>query len=225
MAHAVTMLFLGKADDELCSRAAQYLRLHTVRTEVHYGKRGDPWPAIAHAEFDYLVSYLSPWVVPAYWLGRAREAAINFHPGPPEYPGIGCTNFAIYDQVMMYGITCHHMTPTPDTGAIIRAIRFPIYDTETVLSLTNRSYAYLAWLFYEIIDAVLAGRALPVAAERWTRRPFRRAALDALCRLTPDMSEGEVARRVRATTFPGYPTASMDPVGTGTHQQITKEES
>ena len=34
--------------------------------------------------------------------------------------------------------------------------------------------------------------------------------LNELCRLTPSMSEEEIALRRRATDFPGYPGASID---------------
>lgn len=204
------MLLLGKASHELCARAAQFLTTHAPGTVVHLGRRGEARPAIPDdAEFDYLISYLSPWIVPTSWLARAKIAAINFHPGPPEYPGIGCTNFAIYEGAAVYGVTCHHMERVPDTGPIVRTVRFPVYHTDTALSLTQRCYAYLGRLFYEIADLIISGQPLPASSEGWTRRPFRRAELNALCRLAPDMSPDEVRRRVRATTFPGHPSASL----------------
>lgn len=210
---AFRVLFLGKAGDELCARAAAYLTRHAVHTTVQMGKRGDPFPLVdPEVRFDYLISYLSPWVVPTELLQRVRHAAINFHPGPPEYPGIGCTNFALYEGATTYGVTCHHMHPVPDTGPIIRTVRFPIYETDTVLSLTQRCYAYLAQLFYEIVDCLLRDQPLPSTTERWVRRPFRRSELNELCRLTSDMSQEEIQRRIRATTFPGHPGASFDAV-------------
>lgn len=205
----LSVLFLGKASDELCGRAASYLTLHGVRTTVCLGARGEPFPTLPADEgYDVMISYLSPWIIPSAVLQRAQRAAVNFHPGPPEYPGIGCTNFAIYEGATTYGVTCHHMHPKVDTGPIIRVVRFPLYPTDTVLSLTQRCYAAIANVFYEIADLLLAGQPLPASPERWCRRPFRRSELDGLCRLTPDMSEEEIQRRVRATVFPGYPGAS-----------------
>lgn len=209
---AVRILFLGKAADELCQRAAAFLTTAGLQMDVRLGRRGEEFPA-TDEEFDYIVSYLSPWIVPPALLAGVRIAAINFHPGPPEYPGIGCTNFALYEGATTYGVTCHHMHPSVDTGPIISVRRFPLYATDTVLSVTQRCYAYLACLFYEMADRIISGEPLPVSAERWTRRPFRRDELVALCRLTEDMSEEEIERRVRATTFPGYPAASFARAG------------
>jgi methionyl-tRNA formyltransferase len=176
---------------------------------VYLGRRRTALPDAGDGPWDAVVSYLSPWIVPAAWLARARVAAINFHPGPPEYPGIGCTNFALYDEASDYGVTCHHMAPAVDTGPIIRVVRFPLYPTDTVWSVTQRAYAHLVGLFYEAADRLLAGQALPRAGARWARQPFRRAELQALCRLTRDMSPHEIRRRIRATTFPGYPAAAF----------------
>lgn len=209
---APKILVLGKEDDELCARAMAYVTLQASDVEVHRGRRGEAFPQIQGQSFDYLISYLCPWVVPAQWLQQVRVAAINFHPGPPEYPGIGCTNFALYEGAASYGVTCHHMELTVDTGPIIRIIRFPLYQTDTVLSLTRRCYAAINWLFYEIFDLILAGQPLPQSAEHWTRKPFRRADLDALCHLAPEMDDEEIRRRIRATTFPGYPGASFEPM-------------
>jgi len=207
----LSVLFLGKTGDELCGRAASYLTRHCARTTVCLGARGESFPTRPADEgYDVVISYLSPWIVPPSVLQRAKRAAVNFHPGPPEYPGIGCTNFALYEGAASYGVTCHHMTATADTGPIIRVMRFPVYDTDTVLSLTQRCYASIAVLCYEMVDRLLADQPLPVSNERWTRRPFRRSELDELCRLTPEMSQDEIQRRIRATTFPGYPAASLD---------------
>ena len=88
-------------------------------------------------------------------------ASENFHPGPPEYPGIGCTNFAIYDAASTFGVTCHHMNPKVDTGNMVSVKRFPLYDNDTVFSLTQRCYGYIFQQFYEIAPLILAGDELP----------------------------------------------------------------
>lgn len=84
-----------------------------------------------------MISYLCPWILPEHLLERAKVASVNFHPGPPEYPGIGCTNFAIYNQEVIFGMTCHHMATRVDTGKIVAVRRFPLFPTDTVLSLTE----------------------------------------------------------------------------------------
>lgn len=201
-------LFLGKAEESSVVRAAEFVKTHVPGAQVFLGRRGEPFPTPHNGTWDYILSYLSPWVIPASVLARARRAAVNFHPGPPEYPGIGCTNFALYDGAATYGVTCHHMAPRVDTGDIIRVSRFSIRPEDTVLTVTQRCYAHIAVLFYEMMDAVLAGRALPRSAESWAREPYTRAEFNTLLRLSRDMAPEEVRRRIRATTYPGYPAAA-----------------
>ncbi len=97
-----------------------------------------------------------------------------------------------------------------DAGAIIEARRFPILPTDTVSTLIQRSYAVQAVLFHEIVTALATGQPLPVSPEVWRKKATTKKDLDALCVLTPAMSEEEVQRRVRATTFPGAPGARFE---------------
>jgi methionyl-tRNA formyltransferase len=208
-----SFLFLGKANDEFAQQAAQFLATHFPNVEAHFGGRGQPFPTTRGPDgYDYVFSYLCQWVVPEAVLYKARIAAINFHPGPPNYPGIGCTNFAIYDGVSEFGVTCHHMARRVDSGQIIQVRRFPVTATDTVFSLTQRCYAYIAVLFYEIVDLIRFEKNLPKTAEHWSRAPYRRRDFEDLLRLTRDMPADEVSRRIRATTYPGYPCAQFEPV-------------
>ena len=198
----LALLFLGKQEDEYCARALAFCQANFVRVTFCLGRWGDPLPENAKGwEGDYIISYLSRWVAPAYLLERARRAAINFHPAPPEYPGIGCTNFALYENAKEYGVTCHHMAARVDSGAIIAVERFPLYPTDDVASLLARTYEHQIALFLEVMKIILAGKDLPTSAEKWTRPPFTRQQFDELFKITPDMSGEEIARRVRAVNY------------------------
>ena len=88
-------------------------------------------------EGEYIVCFRSLFVLPKRLIDSASIAAINFHPAPPEYPGSGCINFALYDEVSGYGVTAHFMNELVDNGKIIEVRRFPVapYDNlPTVLS-------------------------------------------------------------------------------------------
>jgi methionyl-tRNA formyltransferase len=198
----LSLLFLGKRDDAHCSEALRFCELAFEQVTAHLGAWGDPLPPSLHEwSGDYIISYLSRWVVPHDALHKARLAAINFHPAPPEYPGIGCTNFALYEGAGQYGVTCHHMARTVDTGDIIAVRRFPILERDDVASLLRRTYAYLLALFYEMMGYMITGTALPTSSERWTRAPFTRKQFDELGRITPEMTQEEIRRRIRATTY------------------------
>ena len=201
--NSMKILFLSK-HKPFSTDAADLIKSHIKDTDIIFGEREDLFPVrILSKEYDYIISYISPWIIPKKLLDRTKKAAINFHPGPPEYPGIGCTNFAIYHHETRYGITVHHMIEKVDAGKIIAVERFPIFPKDTVYSLTQRSYAYIYTAFIKIFYLIVNGKSLPKTQCTWTRIPYTRRELNDLCRLRKDMSEDEIKRRIRATEFPG----------------------
>lgn len=196
------VLFIGKQDDHFSKIAADFITLHFEDPVIVYSKRTEPFPPeLLDWQGDLIISYLAQWIIPAALLGRATFAAINLHPGPPEYPGIGCTNFAIYNGEKEFGITCHHMQPRVDSGSIIAVRRFPVLENDTVYSITQRCYVEILHLFYELITGILVGKTLPLSEETWKRKPYTRKQLNALCELSADLDPQEIARRVKATTY------------------------
>ncbi|MDP6708245.1 MAG: hypothetical protein QF893_18020, partial [Alphaproteobacteria bacterium] len=65
-----------------------------------------------------------------------------------------------------------------------------------------------------------AGEALPDDAIAWGREAFTRRQLEALCRLSPEMPEAEMRRRIHAVTYPGYPGARIEVAGATFHAEV-----
>jgi methionyl-tRNA formyltransferase len=197
-----SVLFLGKTNNADCARALEFCQQNFAPVAYSLGKWGDPLSeGIRGWRGDYIISYLSRWVLPEELLKRAKKAAINFHPASPEYPGIGCTNFALYDNATQYGVTCHHMAGKVDSGSIIAVKRFPIFPEDGVDALLKRTYVNQIELFYEIVRIMAEGGDLPESSEKWTRAPFTRDQFNGLFKITPDMNKEEIARRVRAVSY------------------------
>jgi len=208
------ILFIGKSGDEYCEKASKLLQRHFEDTKVILLSRGEQLPAnLERNNFDYIISYLSHLIIPEKLLKKAKKAAINFHPGTPDYPGIGCTNFALYNEETEYGVTCHHMQAKVDTGNIITVKRFPVCKEDSVFTLTQRCYKEIFILFKEILDCVKNDRDFPESNELWSRRPYTRAELNELGWIIDDMDDIEVKRRVRAMDYPGAPGAFIERAG------------
>lgn len=179
-------------------------RIHWIQ-----GRGGERFPHEALEGFDgLLVSFLCPWVVPSAVLERAG-LAINFHPGSSSYPGAGCYNFALYEGASHYGAVCHRMAPVVDSGEILIERLFPVFPEDSVETLKLRTMATMLAMFHEMLGILRQGSPLPRSEATWQRKPFRARDIDALCRLSPDMTAEEITRRVRATTYPGFPGAVM----------------
>ena len=196
------ILFLRKKDNAYAQRAEDFVRKHFQQPLIFVGGRKDKLPAeVLNWKGDLMVSFISSWIYPGQLLSNASFAAINFHPGSPEYPGTGCTNFAIYNGAKEYGITCHHMSAGVDSGKIIAVKRFPVKETDTVYSVTQHCYKLIEEMFYEIMSQILKGQSLPVTNEQWKRKPYTRKQLDELCTIVPGMTEEEISKRIKATTY------------------------
>jgi methionyl-tRNA formyltransferase len=204
MANKLTdsVLFLGKKNDKYCDRAFQFVEANFENVTSYFSAWGEPMPEqIRNWSGDYIISYLCRWVVPLAAIESAAKAAINFHPASPDYPGIGCNNYALYENAAEYGATCHHMLSRVDTGKIIAVKRFPVFPTDNVDSLLTRTYEFQLTLFYEVVSTILNGQPLPESTEHWTRPPRSRKEFNELGLISPDMSDDEVARRVRAVSY------------------------
>jgi methionyl-tRNA formyltransferase len=91
-----------------------------------------------------------------------------------------------------------------DSGEIIAVRRFPIHPEDDVAALLRRTYENQIALFLEIAPILAGGRELPSTGEGWTRAPFTRKEFNDLFRITPDMPEEEIARRIRAVSYGSY---------------------
>lgn len=196
------VLFIGKLKDPHSEEAAKFLSSFDLDLEVVWSSRGEAYPEHLRSwSGDLVLSYLSQWIIPASTLNGAKFAALNWHPGTPEYPGIGCTNFAVYEGAPTFGMTCHHMNPKVDTGSIVEVRRFEVEAEDDVFSMTQKCYVKILESFKSVLTQIIKEKALPKSDEHWTRRPFRRTELDALCVLDLNMDEAEMKRRIKATKY------------------------
>src|SRR5436190_2105053 len=82
--------------------------LFDVRCAPRFHRRETVLPAeiarIAQTEkIDYILNYLSPVLLKKEILASIKKASINFHPAPPEWPGVGTASYALYEGDKTYG--------------------------------------------------------------------------------------------------------------------------
>ena len=196
------ILFFAKKGDINAILASEYLKQIYPESIIIFGDRKERFPDdIGLWKGDYIFSYLSPWIIPRSLLESAQKGAINWHPGPPEYPGIGCTNFAIYNNEKEFGITCHYMEAKVDTGKLVEVKRFSILQKDTVSSITQKCYTQILSSFYSIVEKISMSERLPLSNEVWKRKPYTRKELNALCLIEPDMELEEIEKRIKSTTY------------------------
>lgn len=120
---------------------------------------------------EVLLNFLSAQKVPKNVLDRFRYA-INFHPAPPEYPGVGSASLALYDKRETHGVTAHMMTDTFDAGQIIRVRRFRIDPSWGYKALFSRALDECVFLFRDVIRDIEGGLPLAHSTATWARQAY-----------------------------------------------------
>jgi methionyl-tRNA formyltransferase len=181
-------------------------RLFDLRA-VERLRRGDAFPEALAAELlgngiDLLISYLNPVIVPGPILRTVRLAAINIHPAPPEWPGVGCVCYALYEGDREFGVTAHIMTESVDQGPIIRVLRFPVLDSDDNESLSLRVRDYSLILYYEVLGELATAGQVRLSGDRWRGPPRTWAEFRRWMTLSSSDPPDEIRRKIRAIAHP-----------------------
>lgn len=207
----MNILFFGQKGHWATNKCLDYFAIMQCRVDSYLGMWGDALPEdLGWIEHDLIVSFLSPWIIPEFQLCRARIGAINFHPGIPEYPGLGGVSFSIYEGKTQFGVTCHHMEKKPFGGGIVAVKRFPIFPDDSAETLTNRCHHYMLAMFIDIVGFAVSESRIEVSDENWARVQYTRSQVDGLRCIDPSMSPEEARRRVWATSESALPGAYIN---------------
>jgi methionyl-tRNA formyltransferase len=145
-----------------------------------------------------LIAFVTAEIVSPGVLARLGYGAVNFHPGPPSYPGWAPAHFALYEQAAEFGATAHVMVERVDAGPIIDIARFPIPAGISVLGLEGLAYAHLAHLFWRMAKTLATDpKPPPTLAVEWGSRKYSRRAYRAICEIPLDIPKDELDRRIR----------------------------
>jgi len=145
-----------------------------------------------------LIAFVTPEIVPKAVLNQLGYGTINFHPGPPSYPGWAPAHFALYDQATEFGATAHVMVEQVDAGPIVDVALFAVPTDISVLGLEGLAYAHLAQLFWRMARSLATEAALPPAlAANWGSRKYSRRVYREICEIPLDIPRDELVRRVR----------------------------
>jgi methionyl-tRNA formyltransferase len=152
------------------------------------------------------VVHVSGYPRSANLLRSIRRAAINFHPAPPAYPGVGSASYALFHGDSEFGITAHLMEPKCDSGLILQTLRFPVAADDTCESLFDRALVRSLDLYQEVLAKIAAGRSLEGCGETWARAAITRAEFERWMELSlddpPDVFERKI-NALRHSRFPG----------------------
>ncbi|HEX2232097.1 MAG TPA: formyltransferase family protein [Thermoleophilaceae bacterium] len=157
---------------------------------------------------DVVISFLFWKRIREPLISLGRVGCLNFHPAPlPDMRGLGGYNVAILEGRGDWGVSCHFVEETFDTGDLVAVDRFPIDpDTATALSLDIESQERLLALFERVMSLAMAGDELP-RTPQGEGRYVSRDELEALRRVRPG---DDLDRKLRAFWYPPWPGAVLE---------------
>ena len=146
-----------------------------------------------------LVAFCTDVIVPPKLLKQFDLGAYNFHPGPPEYPGLFPSCFAIYEGVSEFGTTAHTMTDEIDAGEIVGTDYFDIEPDIDRFTLDGMAFQSVMRLFRLLAPKLTNLESnLATNGESWRGKARRKKDFLQLCELPPGVTESEFSRRYRA---------------------------
>ncbi|MGH1379143.1 MAG: formyltransferase family protein [Alphaproteobacteria bacterium] len=128
---------------------------------------GMPKPDIDDWHGDWVISFKSDLILPVSVIEEAQKGALNFHPAPPQYRGIGGYWWALHNNDDIFGVTVHHMNERIDHGDIIKVDYFPILQDRTEESLKQKAAYFSLNLLNTILRDIIDGKSLYPCGAQW----------------------------------------------------------
>ncbi len=171
------ILFISEKSP-LCYKAFESIEGYFFESQSIFWDHGDPALPALDWHGEWIISFKSDLLLPKQIINSATKGAINFHPAPPSYRGIGGYVHSLYNQDKVYGVTCHHMNEDIDKGKIIKASYFALNGNETASSLRKKTAEHCFMFFHEIMEYIISEKTLPVSEETWGKKLYTHKSLD-----------------------------------------------
>ena len=205
---SLKILFLNRKNCKYSKKILDYLikSNNKIFSFKSNGINHKPPNFLIKRKYDYIFSFRSFYILKKNLLKKTKIASINFHPGPPEYRGIGCINFSLYNNEKTYGITTHLINEKIDYGKIIDVKRFKINKSDNLEKLLNKTHQILFTRALFIIKKIIKSKKKPQILktkirERWSKKRYTKKDMLNLYRVKSNMSHQEIKKIKRCTVY------------------------
>jgi methionyl-tRNA formyltransferase len=200
------ILFICRKNDTLSFKIYKILKKKFSHITIFYSKTYNEKinSKIKSWKGDYILSFRSLLILPNSVIKNAKIAAINFHPGPPEYRGVGCLNYSIFNDDSHYGVTAHLMNHKIDSGKILKVLRYRISkkkNLDKILEQTHQKLFLLITLFINLIadNKFNINNLIKNNKEKWSKVIKLRSDLDNFYIINKKISKTILQKKLRAT--------------------------
>ena len=156
-------------------------------------------------KYDYLISFLNRLYISSNIRRKIKINSFNFHPGPPEYPGYGCYNFALLDKVNSYGSTIHIINNKFDNGEIVNIKKFKIsykkINLDKLIAMTHKNIIKQAKKF---INDILRGKLRVNNSYKWKKKAYTKKKFELAREIKLNDSKKRILKKIKAFTYKDY---------------------
>ena len=160
--------------------------------------------------FNYIFCFRSFYILKNNILKKVNKAAINFHPGPPEYRGTGCVNYALYENSKFYGCTAHLINEKVDNGKIIDVKKFNINKKNSISEVLTKTYETMSGLAISTIKNIkknpdfVENQILKNKDIKWSNKIKKLKDLNNFNQINKNIKKNDFLNKIRATDTPKF---------------------
>ncbi len=203
------VLLFGRKNDVNTENLKNFLKKKFLNVKVLYSenqKKKSFKNQIKNWKGDFIFSFRSKYILKRDLLKKVKYSAINFHPGPPEYRGVGCVNFAVLNETKSYGVTAHLINSKIDAGHILKVKRFRIEKNETLNKILNKTHKELFDISKEIINLCYKKPNIKqyITKIKWSKKIYTKKDLDKLYKIDKKSSYSRIKKIIRATQYKNF---------------------
>lgn len=162
--------------------------------------------------FDYIFAFRSYHILRKNVLRKTKFVPINFHPGTPKYRGIGCINYALFENAREYGCTAHLINEKIDSGKIIDVIKFKIKRDMNLEVCLNKTHQLMFKQARKIIRELNTNKNPKIIETwikknkkiKWSKKIKKRKELDKFYEIKLGKEKIKIENKIKATYFKNY---------------------
>ena len=160
--------------------------------------------------YDYIFCFRSFYILKKNLIEKCKMAPINFHPGPPEYRGIGCVNYAFYDNSKFYGCCAHIINDKIDNGKILNVRKFRLKSSDTIEGCLTKTYNLMLKQAFYVINLLCKN---PYNLQKlinnnkkikWSKKIKKLKELNNFYEIKKSASKKEILNKIRATNTKNF---------------------
>tara|TARA_B100000902_G_C26975585_1_gene747615 strand:+ start:53 stop:778 length:726 start_codon:yes stop_codon:yes gene_type:complete len=201
------VLFMGRAKCMHSKKIKYFLKKKSKKLYYFESKKIGEMidKKLLKINYDYIFCFRSYYILKKNILKKVKVSAINFHPGIPNYRGIGAVNYAIYNNSEFFGSTAHIINEKIDNGEIIDVKKFRISKKSSINEILNKTYEIMTKQAISIIKNIymnfnfIDNKIKKNITIKWSNKIGTLKDLEKFYILKKNIQKKDLLRKIRAT--------------------------